>query len=98
MANKYSSFLIALLVVLCGSCYYYPIHQHISLSSGVSIVYSENKINQTLEVSEGFVEASYSRWRKYLAVSEAQERLSLLCVATRPDGVWVIKASRLWTE
>jgi hypothetical protein len=91
-------FAVVLLVVLCGSCYYYPIHQHISLSPGVSVVYSENKVNRTLEVSEGFVEASYRRWRKYLSVEQAQERLSLLCVETRPDGKWVIKASRLWTE
>jgi hypothetical protein len=85
-----------LLVVLCGSCYYYPTHQHISLHQGPSIIYADH--GATLEVSEGFVCAAYSRWRKYLAVSEADERLSMLCVETRPDGKWIIKASRLWTE
>ncbi len=84
-----------LLALLMSGCYRAALPR-IHLSPGPSIVYSENV--DTMEVSEGWVQARYHSWRQNMSERMAQGRLVMLCVADMGNGRWIVRRSELWEE
>ena len=88
--------LVIFLFLCLGGCYVNREYVPIKLNQGAAIVHID--LGNRLIVSEGYVYAAYSRWRRYMSLLSAQERLCMLSVTTNVDGTWTIKKSVFWED